>query len=63
MVDKIPVIAAQFAFQVFQKALRPIKMQVFGTPQTKPQQAIKAAEVVHVGMGDETMGDFEDVPG
>jgi hypothetical protein len=36
-------------------------MQVFGAPEHQSDEVVEADEVIHVGVGDEQMGDLEEL--
>jgi hypothetical protein len=57
LVQKVPGVGAKPAFHLLRESRRPHQMERFRPVQTKPEQAIEAGEMVHVGMGNECMAD------
>ena len=60
---EIPGVSSQFSLHLGQKTGRAEEMEHLLPPEEYPQQAVKADEMVHMGVRDKHMGDFEEIPG
>ena len=63
VLNQIPAIAGELTCQVFEKPLGTVKVKILVPTQHNAQNAIKPGKMIHVSVGHEDMGDFEDVPG